>query len=483
MKLNPESCYQAVLTHDPRFDGVFFVGIATTGIYCRTVCSARRPRRENCTFYPSAAAAERAGYRPCLRCRPEMAPGRARADAVGRLAAAAAARIEDGALTEGSVGSLASEMGVTDRHLRRALRSEFGVAPIELAQTQRLLFARRLLRDTTLPITEVAYVSGFSSVRRFNALFHARYRTNPTTLRKSQTPAAQTGTLICELSFRPPLNWDAMLDFLSDRALPGVEWVDRDSYYRTVALREHRGWIAVSRSSTRYALRVELSASLAPALPPLLARLRRLFDLGADPELIAERLGGLAIDDPGMRLPGAFSGFETAVRAIIGQQISVRAANTLAGRLVESMGAPIESPFPALTRLSPTAERIARATPGEISAIGIVTSRANAIIALANAVIDRSLSFGPGVNIERTMARLKQIPGVGDWTAEYIAMRALSWPDAFPHTDLGIRKALGETNPARVLEMAEAWRPWRSYAVIRLWRSLKPLSPDTGSAM
>ncbi|HET6385591.1 MAG TPA: DNA-3-methyladenine glycosylase 2, partial [Armatimonadota bacterium] len=314
-------------------------------------------------------------------------------------------------------------------------------------------------------------------------LFHARYRTNPTALRKSQTPAPQTGTLVCELSFRPPLNWDAMLDFLSDRALPGVESVDRNSYYRTVALREHRGWIAVSRSLSRNTLRVELSASLAPALPPLLARLRRLFDLGADPELIAERLGGLAIDDPGMRLPGAFSGFETAVRAIIGQQISVRAANTLAGRLVESMGAPIESPFPALTRLSPTAERIARATPGEISAIGIVTSRANAIIALANAVIDRSLSFGPGVNIERTMARLKQIPGVGDWTAEYIAMRALSWPDAFPHTDLGIRKALGETNPARVLEMAEAWRPWRSYAVIRLWRSLKPLSPDTGSAM
>jgi len=473
MKLDAEVCYQALLTRDARFDGAFFVGVATTRIYCRPVCPAKTPRRENCTFYPSAAAAERAGYRPCLRCRPELAPGNAQIDAVSRLAAAAASRIEDGALTEGSVGELAAELGVSDRHLRRVIESEFGVSPIELAQTQRLLLAKRLLTDTSLPVTEVAFASGFSSLRRFNALFRERYRLNPTDLRRARALALPPERLLCEVAYRPPLDWAALLEFLAARSARGVEVIDGDRYLRTVAVGKHRGWIAVEPSTKKHTLRVELSASLVPALLPALARVKRLFDLAAEPRQIAAHLGPVAAARPGIRVPGAIDGFELAARAILGQQISVRAATTLAGRFAAAFGEPIETPFETLTHLAPTAERVAGANGEEIATLGIVASRASSLLALAKAVAEQRVRLEPGADVAETMARLKAVPGIGEWTAQYVAMRALTWPDAFPHTDLGIVKALGERDPKRALQIAEAWRPWRSYAAMHLWKSLE----------
>ena len=475
MKLEPDICYAAAQTRDTRFDGVFFIGVLTTGIYCRPICPARIPRRDRCAFYPSAAAAERAGYRPCLRCRPELAPGHARVDATGRLTAQAAGRIEDGALSEISVEELAAELGVTGRHLRRAIQSEFGVSPMELAQTQRLLLAKRLLTDTDLLMIEVAQASGFSSLRRFNALFKERYHLQPNELRKSRA-ALPPETLLCELAYRPPLDWQAVTDFLVGRASCGVEAIADGRYVRAVAWKDRRGWIAAAPSPTKPVLRVEVSASLAPTLLPILARVRRLFDLSADPAKIEAHLGEIAASRPGLRVPGAFNGYEVAVRAILGQQISVKAASTLAGRFAAKFGEPlgIETPFPALTHLPPTPERVANSAPEEWSGLGIVGARAKSIVALSQAVAAKTVILEPGVDAEATTNQLKALPGIGEWTAQYIAMRALAWPDAFPHTDLGLYKALSETHPKRVLERAEAWRPWRAYAAMHLWKSLEP---------
>lgn len=473
MELDPNACYQAVLTNDTRFDGLFFVGVSTTGIYCRTVCTARTPGRERCSFYPSAAAAERAGYRPCLRCRPELAPGNARIDAVERLAAVAASRIEDGALTEGRVADLAAELGVSDRHLRRVVEREFGVSPIELAQTQRLLLAKRLLTDTALPVTEIAFASGFASLRRFNALFRERYGLNPTDLRRGHRSSVLSDRLICEIAYRPPFAWEPLRRFLVSHAAQGVEAEDGARYLRTASLGQHRGWITVEPSGSRHTLQVEVSPSLLPALLPTLARVKHLFDLTAAPEQIAAHLGPLAADCPGLRIPGAFDGFETAVRAILGQQISVRSATTLAGRLTARFGEPIATPFTPLTHLPPTPERLAAAEVEEIIALGIIRARAHTLQTLARAVVDDRIVLKPGADIETSLTALKSLPGIGEWTAQYLAMRVLAWPDAFPHTDLGIAKALGESRPAQILQRAEPWRPWRAYAAMHLWRSLE----------
>jgi AraC family transcriptional regulator of adaptative response / DNA-3-methyladenine glycosylase II len=473
LPLNADNCYQALVSRDARFDGRFFVGVSSTRIYCRVVCPAKTPRRENCTFYPSAAAAERAGYRPCLRCRPELAPGNAVLDAVSRLAAEAASRIEDGVLTEASVGHLAAELGISERHLRRVVEREFGVTPIELAQTHRLLLAKRLLTDTDLPVIEVAYASGFSSLRRFNALFKERYRLNPTGLRKAQPHRIAQRPLVCDLAYHPPLDWAALLGFLSARTITGVEQIDGLCYRRTAAFGKHRGWLAVEPVPGKALLRVSLAPTLAPVLPQVLAAVKRLFDLLAPPALIAGYLGALALANPGLRVPGAFDGFEVAVRAILGQQVSVKAASTLAGRLAIAFGEAVETPYPELAVLTPTAARLAGAAPEEIMALGITRSRATAIVALAQAVAAGAIRLEPRVDVAEAMDRLRDLPGVGEWTAQYVAMRALSWPDGFPHGDLGIRKALNEPNSNRVFALAEAWRPWRAYAAMHLWKSLE----------
>jgi AraC family transcriptional regulator of adaptative response / DNA-3-methyladenine glycosylase II len=478
MNLDPEVCYRALTARDPRFDGLFFVGVTSTRIYCRPICPARTPGRDRCTFFPSAAAAEQARFRPCLRCRPELAPGNAPVDAVGRTARLAAARIGAGVMNdEGSLETLAEELGVCSRHLRRVLRQELGVSPVELAQTHRLLLAKQLLTETALPIIDVAFASGFASVRRFNALFRARYRLTPRDLRKTKGQGARDESIRLTLAYRPPLAWDTLLQFLAGRAVPGVEAVVGRSYLRTVALNELRGWVKVEPAPARHALTVELPMSLAGALPRLLAKLRNVFDLDARPDVIASHLGrdihlgGRVESNPGLRVPGAFHGFELAVRAVLGQQVSVRAATTLAGRIAEALGEPIETPFPALTRLSPAPARVADARQDTLTGLGLVAARAECVRALARAVCDRAVSLEPGPDPVDCMERLMALPGIGAWTAHYIAMRGLRWPDAFPHADLGLRKALAGRTPREVLAMAEPWRPWRAYAAMHLWNT------------
>jgi AraC family transcriptional regulator, regulatory protein of adaptative response / DNA-3-methyladenine glycosylase II len=471
--LDTDRGYQAILTHDPRFDGVFFVGVTTTRIYCRNVCRAKTPQRKNCTFYPSAAAAEQAGFRPCLLCRPELAPGNARIDAAGRLAAAVAKRMEEGSFIEQRFGDLAQEFGVSDRHLRRVVQQEFGVSPIELAQTQRLLLAKRLLTDTALPIADIAYASGFGSLRRFNALFQERYRLNPTQLRKTTTATIAPDEISCEVAYRPPLDWQALLSYLAGRAIAGVETVESDRYFRTVRLGQQHGWLSVEPIEGKDALRVKLSLSLVPVLLPVLARVKALFDLTAEPQQIAAHLGSLALHHPGLRVPGAFDGFEIAVRTILGQQVSIKAATTLMGRFVQCFGEPIETPFPTLTHLTPSAERVAQADIAAIASLGILATRAKTIVALAQAIAEQTLSLASGYPVEQAIAQLQELPGIGPWTAHYIAMRVLSDPDIFLPNDLGIRKVLGETNLKRMLAIAAPWQPWRSYATLHLWKLLE----------
>jgi AraC family transcriptional regulator of adaptative response / DNA-3-methyladenine glycosylase II len=479
MELDPATCYRALASHDARFDGVFFVGVTTTRIYCRPICVTRPVRRENCRFFPSAAAAEREGFRPCLRCRPELAPGNAPCDAVGRVARAAAARIEGGALDDGGgLEVLAGELGLSSRQLRRAVRKELGVSPVELVQTRRLLLAKQLLAETRLPIIQVAFASGFASVRRFNALFQSRYRLTPSQVRRRKDRWAADESVHLRLSYRPPLAWTEMLRFVHDRVLAGVESVVDRAYLRTVALGKHRGWLRIEPLDGQHVLMAEMSTSLVPVLAPLLGRLRNLFDLNARPDIIAShlesdaRIGPAIRRCPGLRVPGAFSGFELAVRAILGQQVTVRAASTLAGRLSAALGEPLLTPWPGLSRLSPTAERLGDADVAKLTALGITRRRAECLRALARAVADGRLSLEPGPTPEKTIDRLLELPGVGPWTAHYITMRAGRWPDAFPHDDLGLRKATGEPSARGVRQLAEAWRPWRAYAAMHLWNTL-----------
>jgi AraC family transcriptional regulator of adaptative response / DNA-3-methyladenine glycosylase II len=477
MLLDADQCYRALRSHDTRFDGRFFVGVGTTRIYCRPVCTAKTPLRRNCRFFPSAAAAESEGFRPCLRCRPELAPGYAVVDANRRLAQAAAGLMEDGRLADASLAQLAATLRVTDRHLRRVFQQEFGVSPVDYAQTQRLLLAKRLLTDTQLPIIDVAMASGFASLRRFNALFRARYRMTPGELRRTSAARAP-GELAFEIAYRPPYDWAAISAFLEQRAIAGVECVDARGYHRTVRVERAgkwlSGWISVAPSRKRAALRVSVSPSLAGALPPVLARVKQLFDVACRPDEIAQALGELAAKHPGLRLPGAIDGFEVAVRAILGQQVTVKAAATLARRFVHAFGDPVAAPDPRLKHLFPLPATIAALDPSLIAAQGIVSARARAVVALAQALESGELRLDPAADVHETIAVLEGLPGVGPWTAQYIAMRALAWPDAFPHPDVAVLNALGErSRPRQALAAAERWRPWRAYAVLHLWKSLE----------
>jgi AraC family transcriptional regulator of adaptative response / DNA-3-methyladenine glycosylase II len=478
MRIDDETCYRALAARDARFDGLFFVGVTSTGIYCRPICTARTVGRARCRFFSNSALAEREGFRPCLRCRPELAPGHAPVDAVRRTARTAASRIEAGALNDGgSLEQLAQDLNLSARQLRRAVRQEFGVSPIELAQTQRLLLAKQLLTESNLPIIKVAFASGFESVRRFNALFRSHYRLTPGRMRRSSQTYRNGDCLRLTLAYRPPLAWNALLRFLSGRATDGVECIVNQAYLRTAAIGRHQGWLKVEPISGRNALAVELATSLVPALPEVLSRLKSLFDLNARPDVIAShlcadsRLASVVERCPGLRVPGAFDGFELTVRAILGQRVSVKAATTLAGRLAAHFGEPIETPFPGLCRLSPAPERLAAALESELTARGTSAARAASIRAIAQAVARRQLDLQPGPDPEAITRALQEFPGIGDWTAQYIAMRALRWPDAFPAGDLGLLKASGETEAQRLRATAEAWRPWRAYAAMYLWES------------
>jgi AraC family transcriptional regulator of adaptative response / DNA-3-methyladenine glycosylase II len=473
--LDADQCYQSVLTRDSRFDGRFFVAVRTTRIYCRPICRVKPPLRKNCSFYTHAAEAEVAGYRPCKMCRPELAPGSSLMDVSSQLARNTAAYINQDFLAEHSLEDLAGRLGITDRQMRRVFQDEFGVSPIEYWQTQRLLLAKQLLTDSRLSVASVALASGFQSLRRFNFALKERYRMTPTELRKRQKehPAEHPSEFSFRLSYRSPFDWEQLLGFLSHRAIPRVEAVENGAYLRTVRLSrqnvEYTGFVEVRNEPDKRMLVVRLSDALAPVCVTVLERIRRLFDLEADSVAINKVLGPLARNLPGLRVPGSFDSFEMSVRAILGQQISVIGARTLAGRIVTHFGTPVDVSVESLGFVFPSATRMARATVGEVGRLGIIGRRAETIIALARAISRGELLLEPGNRIEGTLRQLRKIPGIGEWTAQYLAMRALSWPDAFPHTDLGIRKALGEKNPKKILEMTEKWRPWRAYAALHLW--------------
>jgi len=476
--LDADTCHRALAARDPRFDGLFFVGVRTTGIYCRPVCPARTPGRERCTYFARAAEAEREGFRACLRCRPELAPGSGPSDALPRLVSAAVARIEAGALNEASLDQLAARLGVSSRHLRRAVAVELGVSPVELAQTRRLALAKQLLHDTPLPLAEVAFAAGFRSLRRFNALFRARFGRPPSALRReADAPPAAGDAIVLRLDHRPPLDWEALLAFLAARSTAGVEEVEGDAWRRTVRLGRHRGWVEVAPGPSRSALRARASLSLAGALMPLAARLRALFDLDARPDAVAAHLGrhpalrASLRRHPGLRVPGAFDGFEAAVRVVLGQQVTVRAATTVAGRLAGALGEPVATPFPGLTVLAPTPEAVAAAGEDRLARLGMPGARARTLLALAGEVAAGRLSLERHAGAE-ARERLRALPGVGDWTAEVVALRALGDPDAFPAGDLAVKRALGASSPGEALSRAEAWRPWRAYAAVHLWTTL-----------
>jgi AraC family transcriptional regulator, regulatory protein of adaptative response / DNA-3-methyladenine glycosylase II len=476
--------YKALAARDPRFDGLFFVGVTSTGIYCRPICPARTPKEANCVFFKGAQEAESAGFRPCLRCRPELAPGNAPADDSQRIAHLIMQRLEDGTIADGArLDSIADQFELSSRQLRRIMRKEWGVSPIQLILTRRLLLAKQLLTETALPVTEIAFASGFSSLRRFNDAFRSRYGLSPTHLRAKavRDPGAASGetTSTLQLAYRPPYDWGGVLAFLAARELKGIEWVTESFYARTVRLGDHQGWIRVTQANKKNLLLLELTHSLTPVLPLLLRRVRELFDLDARPDVIAAqlrkdaRLAPLVKESPGMRVPGAFNGFELGLRAIIGQQITVKAATTVACRLAAALGDPIATPYPGLNRLTPTPQRVAHATVDEIARLGIVSARSRSIIALAQAQLSgkANLDSATHANPDEIVKRLVELPGIGPWTANYIAMRALRWPDAFPKDDIAVRNNLGGVSAKQAEEMSEEWRPWRSYAVLHIWRS------------
>lgn len=492
MTLGDDAAYLALKTHDARFDGRLFVGVRSTGVYCRPVCRVRTPLRRNCRFFANAASAEGAGFRPCLRCRPELAPGLSLADSSAVLAQQAARCIERIARsgTGLAMPALAARLGVTDRHLRRIFRSEHGVTPIAYLATQRLLLAKQLLTDTAMPVTQVALASGHGSVRRFNAAFAAQYRMTPSQLRTrasvagSATRAAAEPPLL-RLAYRPPYDHAGLLRFLALRSLPRSEAVDGLELRRTLrwplaadarepAGAELQGWLRCRFVPERHELHVTLAPALLPAAGAILLQLRSAFDLDADPALIDPVLTTLpAPPRPGLRLPGAIDGFETAARIVLGQQITVAAARTLAGRLAAELGDAVATPWSGIDRLFPGAAAIAAADPQRIGRLGIVRRRVAALQALAHAVAEGRIALHPAAPLEPTLAALRALPGIGEWTAQMIAMRVLGWPDAFPASDLGVLCALGTRDAAAAAEQAAAWRPWRAYAVLRLWQTLE----------
>ena len=476
MDLDPTLCRQAMLARDARFDGRFFIAVRTTGIYCRPICPAQHPRAENCFFLPSAAAAQQAGYRPCLRCRPETAPGLGAWRGTSNTVARALGLIEAGALDQDDAETLAMRVGVGERHLRRLFLRHLGASPLAVAQTRRVLLAKQLLHETDLSMTEVALAAGFGSVRRFNEVFQVLFSRPPATLRRTRAAQTTGSAITLSLGYRPPYDWALLLRFLAARAIPGVEAVEDGAYVRTIELGSHAGTVAVAHEPSRNRLRATIQFPQLDALPVIVARLGRMFDLAADPDVIGAalsrdtRLAPLVTARPGLRVPGAWDGFELAVRAIVGQQVSVGAATRLAGRIAREHG-PLFSGAngdPALSHLFPGPQSLAGV---EIS--GMPAARARAIASLASAAAADPELFERGPDLDASVGKLQAQPGIGGWTAHYIAMRAMREPDAFPAADIGLMRAMdagaGRPTAAALLARAEQWRPWRAYAALHLW--------------
>jgi AraC family transcriptional regulator of adaptative response / DNA-3-methyladenine glycosylase II len=491
-----DACYLALKARDARFDGCFFTGVRSTGIYCRPVCRVRTPKRENCRFFQLAAQAEQAGFRPCLRCRPELAPRQflpggmhvtawSMQDASGILAVQAAALMDAPGPSSThplTVQTVATKLGISDRHLRRIFEAQFGVSPLQYLQTRRLLSAKQLLTDTRLSVSRVAEMSGFASVRGFNAAFAKHYGMNPTQLRRTgqaDSATARREGIRVRLAYRPPYDALAMLQFMAQRQISGIDIVlpERGSIAKIMALshgdKRVTGWLVAKFDEAHCRVDLQVSEGLSHVLPEVISRVRALFDLDADPQAINRLLHADFPQGDGLRVPGTLDGFELAVRAVLGQQITVAAARTLTDRLVLRFGEPIETPHTGLDRLFPTAQVLAAATGDELGSLGIVKTRQAAITALAASVAQGQLCLDAGADIPATLQQLLALPGIGDWTAQYIAMRALRWPDAFPAGDVALHKALGvmgKPRPAQAaLAASQAWKPWRAYAVVRAW--------------
>ena len=469
-------CEQARLTRDSRFDGLFFTAVRSTGIYCRPICPAPTPKVHNVEYYANAASAAAAGYRPCLRCRPEAAPGTPLTRARSEMVAAALRLIEADSPETNSVAALARRIGVGERHLRRMFVAELGAGPLEVVATRRLLFAKKLLSETRLPITRVGLAAGYRSVRRFNAAFRDSYAQSPRELRRGRTDV-EASALTLRLPYRAPYDFDAMLAFLARRAIPGIEHVDAHAYSRRFAFAGVAGSLRVTKlEDDALALTVEFPDT--SRLQDICMRVRRIFDLDADIAAINAHLGAdkrlraCIRRHPGQRLPGGWDGFEIAVRAVLGQQISVAAARTLAERLLLRFGQTVQLSNNGSVQLFPTAAALADA---DLSGIGVTRARADTLRTIARAVHEGTVDFRPEQSLQQFVASWTALAGIGEWTAHYIAMRALSNPDAFPAADLVLRKAVasdGVPVTTKVLQnMADAWRPWRAYAVLHLWRS------------
>jgi len=483
MSLDHDICYGALEIRDPRFDGRFFTGVHTTGVYCRPICPARLPARKNVSFYACAAAAEEAGFRACRRCRPESSPGTPAWMGTSATVSRAMRLITEGALDHmHSVDQLADRLGVSARHLRRLFDAHLGASPVSIAQARRVHFAKRLLDTTTLPITEIAYSSGFSSIRRFNAVFSKTFDRSPQKVRERRPASLATrpeGGIELSLAYRAPFDWDAMLQFLALRAIPGVESIDAGHYRRCVSQGGKSGIIDVTMGKNPNHLSLRLPADLVGHALPIAERVRRLFDLCADSRIIEEHLARdpllrpIVRRHPGTRVPGAWDPFEISVRAILGQQVSVKGATTLSGRLAEAYGQRIPTGDGACSWIFPTPEKLARA---RCERIGLTRARAAALPALAKAVLRGDVLPDSAEGLEKTLERLLDVPGIGPWTAHYVAMRAYSEPNAFPAGDLALRKVAMDLNPSIDSERALAahsqnWKPWRSYAAMFLWRA------------
>jgi AraC family transcriptional regulator of adaptative response / DNA-3-methyladenine glycosylase II len=478
MLLDRKQCYSAVSSRDPRFDGRFFIGVRTTGIYCRPVCPARTPLIENVRFFACAAAAEEAGFRPCRRCRPETAPGTPAWNGTSATIARALRLIGEGVMDERGVDSLAERLGIGGRHLRRLFSERLGASPIAIARTRRTHFAYRLIIETDMPISQIAFASGFGSLRRFNAAIREAFAASPTALRRSRTKdprkmaREEAEGLVLRLAYRPPYDWDSILRFLAQRAIPGIEEVVEGAYRRSVVLADHPGMIEVRHSPEGNGLLLRVGSLPSSDLMRVVERVRRQFDLDADPIPIASSLerdpvlSAAIAKRPGLRVPGAWDPFEIAVRAVIGQQVSVAGARTLAGRLVRACGEVLPNASGSVTHLFPTPEAVARA---DLGTIGVTRARSSALRALSIAIRDHAEILDPSRGLEETIERLKRIRGIGPWTAGYIAMRGLGEPDAIPFGDLGLRRALGDATMQEVEIHAERWRPWRAYATVHVW--------------
>lgn len=497
MNMSHDMCYKAIKAQDARFDGVFFTAVKTTGIYCRSICKVPAPKSENCTFYDTAAEAESNGFRPCLRCRPELAPGYAEFEQSSELIGMVIQYFDEEHYKPGLIGKSADFFGITPRHLTRLFQKTLGVSAQAYLMTKRLLMAKSLLTDTSLPITEVATTVGFGSVSRFNAAFKEHYKLTPSSLRKQKANHLDKDAIKVKLSYRPPYNWPLMIQFYSMRTIPGVESVDESGVYRrslqVKSDQVYSGWLEVKPKPDTHQVEVTISKSLEKVLMRVIERIRVAFDLDAMPNLMHPDLPS------GIRLPGCFDAFEMSTRAILGQQITVKAARTLTKRMVNLLGESIVTPWEEINHHFPSAQTISdldEPITEVLGPIGVIKNRSNSILALANAISSGDIRLQYGVNPEVEKEKLLALKGIGPWTAEYLTMRGISWPDAFPVTDIGVKHALtphlrdedgdlimdNKNNLTKyvlnkqyeryALKYAEAYRPWRSYLTIALWHSL-----------